>query len=61
MVERAEAWLAFARSGNPTHAGTANWPEYDTSRRATMVFDAESGRVDDPAGAQRRAWDAVVL
>lgn len=60
-AQMSEAWLAFARSGNPTHAGMATWPEYDTTRRATMVFDVESERVDDPAGVQRRAWDAVVL
>src|SRR5262249_22096610 len=31
-----DAWLAFARSGDPSHAGIGAWPRYDAKRRATM-------------------------
>ncbi len=34
-----EAWIAFARTGNPNHAGLPTWPTYDAQNRATMVFD----------------------
>jgi para-nitrobenzyl esterase len=40
--QMSDAWLAFARSGNP------GWPAYDTKTRATMMFDVESKVVNDP-------------
>jgi para-nitrobenzyl esterase len=54
-----DAWIAFARSGAPGHAGLPDWPRYDASRRATMVLDAECRVVDDPGGAERRLWATV--
>jgi para-nitrobenzyl esterase len=50
------AWIAFARNGDPNTAQLPQWPRYDTKRRATMVFDTDSRVVDDPGGAERRAW-----
>lgn len=49
------AWVAFAKSGNPQHAGIPTWPEYDSDRRATMVFDLESRVVRDPWQPLRQA------
>lgn len=46
-----QAWLAFARAGDP------GWPEYSVERRATMRIDAEWELVDDPAGHERKLWD----
>src|SRR5208283_543828 len=34
------AWVNFARTGNPNHAGLPDWPAYTADRRATMVFDS---------------------
>jgi para-nitrobenzyl esterase len=50
------AWLAFARTGDPNHAGIPTWPQYEPSRRATMRFDAAREVVDDPMAEDRRAW-----
>jgi para-nitrobenzyl esterase len=36
------AWIAFARTGNPNHAGIPNWPAYTVPERTTMVFDTQS-------------------
>ena len=47
-----EAWLAFARNGDPNHSGLPEWAPYDADRRATMVFDDEPKLVDDPRGRQ---------
>jgi para-nitrobenzyl esterase len=52
-----EAWLAFARSGNPNTRALPEWPAYTPGRRATMVFDVAPGVVDDPFGDELRAWD----
>jgi len=53
----AEAWVSFARTGNPNYPGLAEWPAFDTTRRATMVFDTECRAVSDPYGEERRALD----
>jgi para-nitrobenzyl esterase len=51
-----DAWIAFARTGAPGHAGLPEWPAYDTARRATMVFDRECRVAFDPAPLARRLW-----
>jgi para-nitrobenzyl esterase len=53
--QMSEAWLAFARTGNPSTPALPDWPAYDTERRATMVFDLESKVVDDPYPGIRKA------
>ncbi|HEX7948438.1 MAG TPA: carboxylesterase family protein, partial [Phenylobacterium sp.] len=40
--QMSDAWLAFAHTGDP------GWPAYDATRRATMMFNVESGVADDP-------------
>lgn len=42
-----DAWVNFARSGNPSTKDLP-WPAYDAVSRRTMVFGAESKVVDDP-------------
>lgn len=54
-----EAWLAFARNGNPNHSGLPEWAPYDADRRATMVFDDEPKLVDDPRGRQMDLLDGA--
>lgn len=36
-----DAWLAFARTGNPGAPSLPAWPAYTTDERATMIFDNE--------------------
>lgn len=47
------AWTDFVRNQNP------GWAAYDLEQRPTMRFANESAVVDDPDGAERRAWDGV--
>ncbi|HTU66554.1 MAG TPA: carboxylesterase/lipase family protein [Steroidobacteraceae bacterium] len=53
------ALLAFARHGDPNHAGSTRWDPYTLPRRATMVFDVTPTLVDDPRGAERRLFAKV--
>jgi para-nitrobenzyl esterase len=53
-----EAWIAFARNGDP------GWAAFEVPRRATMRFgsaDAPSPTelLDDPDGGLRQAWETA--
>jgi para-nitrobenzyl esterase len=52
-----EAWIAFARSGDPNHPGMPNWEPYTADNRATMFFDIPCQLVIDPYGEALEAWE----
>jgi para-nitrobenzyl esterase len=52
-----QAWISFARSGNPSQRGLA-WPTYDAASRKTMIFNTTSHVASDPDGAARALWSA---
>ncbi len=54
-----EAWLAFARTGDPNHAGLPHWPAYDDELRQTMVFDDVPFVANDPRKRERAILDAA--
>jgi len=54
-----DAWVGFARSGNPNHKGLPQWQPFDTKQRATMVFDADVKAVNDPYAEERMARESV--
>lgn len=56
-----EAWIAFARTGNPNNDLLPEWPAYDTEDRASMVFDLEPEVVNDVRGQERRWFDHLVM
>jgi para-nitrobenzyl esterase len=51
-----EAWLAFARSGDPTY-GTLEWPGWDAATRSTMVFGHRTGAVKGPRNDELAIWE----
>ena len=55
-----DAWIAFARSGQPGHAALPAWPSYDAAKRATLVFDRQCELASAPLDAERAAWDGVI-
>lgn len=51
-----DAWIAFARHGDPNVSKLPSWPTYDPTRRATMVLDDECRVEDDPHAEARKLW-----
>jgi para-nitrobenzyl esterase len=49
----ANAWIAFARNGNPNHPGIPNWPAYNKATRSVMEFEAPPKLVNDPYKSER--------
>ncbi len=54
-----DAFLAFARTGDPSHAGRPQWKPYRLEERATMIFDVQSRLANDPRSAERRLFAKV--
>lgn len=48
-----QAWISFARHGDPNHAGLPHWPAYAADSGATMIFDSVCAVLDDPDGRAR--------
>ncbi|MGA8767590.1 MAG: carboxylesterase/lipase family protein [Candidatus Acidiferrales bacterium] len=53
------AWVAFARTGNPSHEGVPNWPAFNTKQRATMILNNECEVINDPNGEERQTLRAI--
>jgi len=58
-AQMSEAYLAFARNGDPNNPRLPHWPPYDLPRRATLVFDVVPKVIDDPRGAERRFFSQI--
>jgi para-nitrobenzyl esterase len=54
-----DAWIGFARTGRPGHAGLGEWPAYDAAARRTMVLDRRCRVEAAPREAERALWDAL--
>ena len=50
----ADAWIAFARKGDPNHAGLPKWSPVAGAKLPTMVFDNKCEVKDDPEGESRK-------
>lgn len=59
-AQMSQAWIQFARTGNPNHESLPNWPAFEASDRATMVFDYPSRLERDPASEERLAWNGRI-
>ncbi len=54
-----QAWINFARSGNPNHSQLPKWPVFDAEKTPTMIFDNECRVDNDPDGPQRKLMDSI--
>ncbi len=50
MRQMSGAWASFARDGVPRSDSFPAWAPYDVDRRQTLIFNIDSGMVDDPDG-----------
>jgi para-nitrobenzyl esterase len=48
-----DAWINFARTGNPNHNGLPDWPAFTADRVPTMVFDDTCEVKEDHDGEAR--------
>lgn len=58
-AQMSEAWIHFARHGDPHHQGLPAWSPYRLPARMTMMFDRAPMVVGDPREQQRAAWEGV--
>lgn len=57
-AKMADAWLAFARTGDPNHKGLPAWPAAGAASAPTMLFDVKCQVVENPDAAARAALSA---
>lgn len=50
-----DAWISFARKGDPNHSGLPKWPAFTAKEGALMVFDNKCEVRANPDGEARRA------
>jgi para-nitrobenzyl esterase len=43
-----DAWINFARKGDPNHSGLPAWPKYDAANGPVMIFDKTCEVKNDP-------------
>lgn len=48
-----DAWIAFARTGEPNHAGLSKWPAFEPAAGPVMVFDRVCAVTPDPDRPER--------
>lgn len=56
--QMADAWIAFARTGDPNHRGLPRWPAVSTNATPNLLFDAKCSVVEDPDAKERAALTA---
>jgi para-nitrobenzyl esterase len=55
-----DAWIAFARTGNPNTAKWPTWTPYNATNHATLVINDKTEVVNDPSKERRIAMQAVL-
>jgi para-nitrobenzyl esterase len=59
-LQMQRAWLAFARTGDPSHDGLPHWPVANSADRPAMRFDLTRELLHDHDGDQRALWEGIL-
>lgn len=54
-----DAWVAFAKTGNPSHQNIPDWPLYDEINRSTMIINNEWKVEGDPYKEERLVLEEI--
>jgi para-nitrobenzyl esterase len=54
-----DAWVAFAKEGDPSTAALP-WPAFDAARRKTMILERKCRVEEQPREEERRCWDGII-
>lgn len=57
--QMSDAFIAFARTGDPNHTDMPKWKPYQLPQRQTMVFNETSALQNDPRGRERELFEKV--
>jgi para-nitrobenzyl esterase len=49
-----DAFINFARKGNPNHSGLPNWPAFTAANGETMIFNTRCEARNDPDREERK-------
>ena len=55
-----DAWINFAKKGDPNHAGLPKWPAYSADKGSVMIFDKTCEARNDPDRELRRVVAAAL-
>jgi len=55
-----DAWISFARTGEPHGGDPAEWPAYDLKRRNTKVLGPKRRIIKDPHEGARKFWESLI-
>lgn len=50
-----EAWIHFARTGDPSHPGIPKWTPFSPEKAPTMIFDNKTELVNHPDGGEQKS------
>ena len=53
------AWIAFAKTGNPSTPDLPQWPAFTPDTRSTMIFNNISRVENDPHADLRQFWEQL--
>ena len=56
-----DAWIAFAKTGNPSCESVGEWPRYDAAARRTLIFGKRTHVTDAPFERERALLDRLLL
>jgi para-nitrobenzyl esterase len=60
-MQMSQAWIHFARTGNPNHSGIPEWDPVTANGSETMIFDTVTRFSPDPDSAERQAVASATI